>query len=91
MWAYRHDSHFSHMADRRTVAFCGLSQPIVPVEVEEVPDGRYWGWIKAGDDRPIMIQPNRAGFAMQFPEALETVAKGGRGRIVRLAIKEIPA
>lgn len=87
-----------------TVACYGAAESIVPVEVREVadddPTATHWGWIDNPDTWtgarmnrdftiPVMIQPHQGMFDMQFPYNPNAEVDRGRGRIARLAIKEV--
>lgn len=86
----REDTWYA-LGDERYVRMHGCAEP-VPVEVIESSDGTHLGWIDAedeleGDDTPVMIQHEKI-FNIQFPYGWQAEAKHGRGRAVRLTIKE---
>lgn len=63
----------------------------VPVLVVEDPEGDYLGWIeetKGSTGEPEMIQRKEI-FSIQFPYGYQDEEAAGRGRAVRLTIKEI--
>lgn len=71
---------------------------IVPVEMVEDPEGRYFGWMDFGDGdwhkpdtEPCMIQGHEGIFAMQFPYGPKAEVDRGRGEIVRMSATEIVA
>ena len=59
--------------------------PIEVVAVED-PDGRYWGWIRTGEDEPTIIQPHQSSFEVCFPYGVQAEVKAGHGEVVRLDI-----
>lgn len=79
------------LGDERYVRLHGCANP-VPVEVIEDPEGTHLGWIdaddeRAGDDTPEMIQHHKI-FGIQFPYGYEEEEKAGRGRAIRLTVRE---
>lgn len=66
----------------------------VPVLIVEDPEGDYLGWIEQTEDsprntgEPEMIQRKEI-FSIQFPYGYKAEEAAGRGRAVRLSIKEI--
>ena len=63
-------------------------EPVVAVLVEESPDGDYYGWEDAHIAGPVLIYGDRRAVEMCFPYGTEAEEKRGRGRVVRLAIRE---
>lgn len=88
----QHNGGFKNFGGVGYVMAYGHAEP-VQVVVSEEPEGTYYGWIDArraaaGDDTPAMIQQFSGLFAMQFTYGPEAEVNAGRGRIVRLAVKE---
>ena len=95
MFAHRYDDGlFYNLGEKWWVEIHALPQPIVEVEVREVPDddpaATHWGWIDAKPDGtdPLMIWPREGLFEMQFPYGSKIEAERGKGRVVRLAVTE---
>lgn len=86
------DGLLHYVGSRRFVEFHGLPEPIVEVEVAEVPDGdvsaTHWAWLPSGKTEPVMIYPREVLFTMCFPYGPKAEAEAGKGRIVRLAVTE---
>jgi hypothetical protein len=91
-FAHRLKETFHHVyPDARTVSMCG-AQEIFPVGVREAAEGEpetHWGWWDHGRPYPSMIQMNRALLQMCFPGAIEDLETRGRGRAVRLVVREL--
>lgn len=87
MFAGRRGEGFCNFGNRRYVEMCGR-QP-VPVVLTENPEGSYWGFIYTDrpDRGPVMIQPSRSLFRVQFPYGPEEAVKDGR--TVRLDCRAI--
>ena len=97
MWAHREkatngeEPMYTHASeDKGWVEMHGLDVPVVAVSVRESPKGEYYGWIDKGDTVPAMIWQGRMLFGMCFPYGPEVEEKAGRGRVVRLDVKESP-
>lgn len=77
--------------DRRSTAVVGLS-PILDVEARLVrdddPEATHWAWIESGNDKPDMVFPVSVLFNICFPYGARTEQEHGKGRIVRLAVRE---
>lgn len=77
--------------DRRSTAMVGLS-PILDVEAHLVSDGdpeaTHWAWVETGEDKPVMVFPAWVLFNICFPYGARTEQGHGKGRIVRLTVKE---
>lgn len=86
------DGLFYYVGSRRFVEHYGLPEPIVEVDVTEVPDGdasaTHWAWLPTGKTDPIMIYPRESLFTMCFPYGPKSEVEAGKGRIVRLAVTE---
>ncbi|GGK61657.1 hypothetical protein Sme01_03430 [Sphaerisporangium melleum] len=93
MYAHDRGGTFYHLGDRRYVEAHGLRDPIVEVEAREVehdaPDGTHWGWLRTGEDTPIMIWPVRGMLSMCFPYGTDVEEQRGKGRVVRLAVRVV--
>lgn len=97
MFAHSRKGSYEHLGEQWWVEIHGMPDPIVEVEVREVaagsPDGTHWGWIDAdGRDggKPIMIWAFRGAFDAQFPYGPAAEVERGKGRVVRLAVREVP-
>ena len=62
----------------------------IPVTVTEDPEGTHWGWIDADrtERGPVMIQPHRVLFDVQFAYGPDVEEELGKGRIVRLRVED---
>lgn len=83
---------WSALGNERYVRLHGCANP-TPVTVTQDLEGNYLGWIDAegelkGDDVPVMIQRKEI-FNIQFPYGYQAEEKAGRGRAIRLTIKEM--
>lgn len=95
MHAHRYDDGLLYnLGEKWWVEIHGLPQPIVEVDVLEVaddsPDGTHWGWIDAKKTEPSMIWPRRGLFEMCFAYGSKAEVDRGKGRVVRLAVVEVP-
>ena len=61
----------------------------VPVELTEVPDGDYWGWLDNKRAAPTMIYRRETLFRICFPYSVEAEQLAGRGRVVRLSVRPL--
>jgi hypothetical protein len=88
------DGLLHYVGDRRTIEFCGLTEPIVEVDARLVEDGdpaaTHWAWIDAKAEDPCMIYPRAGMFEMCFPYGSKIEVEHGKGRTVRLAVTEVP-
>jgi hypothetical protein len=75
--------------DKGWVEMFGLDDPVVEVLVRESSKGEYWGWIDTNETVPCMIWKGKHVFSMCFPYGPEIEEKAGRGRIVRLDVREV--
>jgi hypothetical protein len=101
LWATRsREDNFWHIGAKRWVELHGLDDPIVPVTVEILAEGRheddaYYGWQDAGeyDKPPGMIFPRWQLFSMCFTYGPQVEVARGRGRILKLSVtaREEPA
>ncbi len=95
MWAYqyvRNDGkgfYYSKVGDRAWVELHDINQPIVQVEVKQDDNGIYYGWINSFERHPKMIWISKVQFELCFPYGYELEEKHGKGRMVRLSIREI--
>lgn len=94
MWAHRYDSgDLWNLGSRRYVEAHGLNNPVLEVEVVEVADhdpaATHWGWMRAGDDEPVLIYPRRFLLDMCFHYGVQAEVDAGKGRVVRLAVSEV--
>lgn len=64
-----------------------------PVELTEDAAGEYWGWIESGEEPAVLVlvQPHYGMFTMQFHYGPEVEAARGRGEIVRMSCRAVPA
>jgi hypothetical protein len=99
MWAIANtraggiDGGFAYPSPHRRSAEAYRSQgeDIVRVIVEEDSEGPYRGWIGTTDTYPQMVFGHPSLFRMCFPYGPQAEVEAGRGRIVRLRIREIAA
>lgn len=88
------DGEWLKVDDFRTIKMHGCANP-VPVLVVEDPEGTYLGWMEEtpGSPRnngvPEMITFAQI-FNVNFPNGYKAAEQAGRGRAIRLTIKEIP-
>lgn len=73
----------------QVVRFCGGGDPIVEVELTEVPDSEvdgtcYWGWWDEEQRKLGMIQFTKQLLDMCFPYGLDDATERGKGRAVPL-------
>lgn len=90
MYAHEYPKGFMHIGSWKYVHLHMLADPIVEVVVREQEDGRYWGWMDSGKDRPTMIWPSEAQFRICFPYGPDAEEARGRGRILRLSVEAMP-
>jgi hypothetical protein len=92
MHAHKYESgQLWNLGPRWWVEVHGLSDPIVAVTVEETPESEaptHWGWLKTGKDTPEMIYPRRFLLEMCFPYGIAAEVEAGRGREMRLTVRE---
>lgn len=90
---------FAHFGDERTARFNGIADPVL-VELAEDPDGIYWGFVLLPSSRvrerdltgsPIMIWGHEGMFRMQSPDGFRSDVERGRGEIVRMSCRAVPA
>lgn len=96
MFAHRYNDGLLHnLGARWWVEIHGLPEPIVEVEARRVahddPAATHWAWLKAGDREPEMIYPRRVLYEVCFPYGPEAEERAGKGRTVRLAVREVEA
>lgn len=99
LWAHQYeDGALFNVGPRPYVELHGLSYPVVPVEVVEVPaeapDGTHWGWLWGGRENwcggaPCMIWPSWGLFSMCFPYGVRADEAAGNGRSVRLRVSVV--
>jgi hypothetical protein len=71
----------------RMMRFRGCKEEdALPVTLVEDPDGLYWGWIDAKDDKVSMIR-REVPFKVQFPGGYAEKVERGFGEVVRLRIE----
>lgn len=74
--------------DKRSVAMCGIKQfDIVKLQVTEDENGEYWGWLEGNEIS--MVWSSFTALKMCFAYGIEVEEKKGRGRRIRLKIKQI--
>lgn len=69
----------------------GNGKTVTAVTVYEVDDGEespYWGWLRTGEDIPIMIWPAKILLDACFPYGLQIEEDKGKGRPVNLVVEE---
>lgn len=86
MYACDYGDYYCHVGTKDWVKLFFSDQSIVPVEIIEDPEGRYWGWIESGKERPSMIMPSEIHFRVCFPYGPEALVEMGRGEIIRMSI-----
>lgn len=95
MCAHRYENgELYNLGSRRYVEFHGVPKPIVEVDVTEVADDNstatHWGWMRPADTEPVMIYPREVLFRICFPYGVQAEVDAGKGRVVRLAVTEVP-
>lgn len=94
MHAHERNGVLQHLGERWWVELHGLRDPIVEVEVREVPGddpaATHWAWTREGRDKPEfgLAWPNWGAFSMQFPYGPDAEMEAGKGRVVRLAVRK---
>ncbi len=94
MWASKYNSditgiYYMHFGSYRFVELHGLDNPIVEVELEENPKGTYFGFVEDGKLEGCLTWPSEVQFEMCFPYGSKVEEEKGRGKKIRLSIKEI--
>ncbi len=78
---------FVNMAtDARHALHHGHNPPI-EVIVKEDEAGEYFGWMRPSDTEPVMIQPHRGMFEMQFPWGSKAEQEAGNGKVLKLTVE----
>jgi hypothetical protein len=101
MWAGRNSSFPDEWMYASPDRWYVEAYKLEPVRVVVTTDdgGSCYGWMGAAsevrgveaDEHPVMIQPRRSMFNMQFEYDPQSEVDRGRGEIVRLRIEERPA
>lgn len=88
LWAHDYGKgFFMHIGPKRYVELHMIKDhPIVEVDVEEDPEGTYYGFIRTGKEVPVMIYPSKTLFDICFPYGLEVEERAGKGKIVKLKV-----
>ena len=69
---------------------CGYSDDnIRAITFEESPDGEYWAWQDTGETDFHMIFPHKVLFDICFAYGVQVEVDAGKGRVVRLNVKEV--
>lgn len=61
------------------------------VQLIEDPNGQYYGWVRAGEGEPTIIQPHSGMFEMQFPYGSRAEVARGKGEVVRMRVEAVSA
>ena len=78
-----------HIGSKRYAEACSRKDsPVVQVEIKEDENGEYYGWVFTGCEKYEMVWPHKGLFDMQFAYGPEAEVKHGRGRVVRLDIRQ---
>lgn len=80
------EDNFRYVGELGWVLLHYSSFPIVPVAVQEDPEGLYWGFLRKGLTVPSLIQPSEIQFRMCFPGKPEDFALTSLFQILRLTI-----
>lgn len=62
---------------------------ILQLELIEDENGTHWAWQATGDDIYSMIMPSKLHFECCFPYGSKAEVDRGKGRVVRLTVREI--
>jgi len=94
MHAHRYDDgKLYNLGSYRFVKSHGLPEPIVEVDVVEVaeddPAATHWGWIFKDETEPSMCHWHRGCLEICFPYGSKIEEQHGKGRAVRLAVREV--
>ncbi len=89
MYAHKRGDLYWDVGDKWWVEIHHLPYPIVKVELTEDSDGIYFGWLDNNKEKPSMIYPHEVLYKICFPYGPEVEEKSGKGRTVRLNIREI--
>lgn len=78
----------------KTVELNRLGFPIIAVDVVEAPDDArdedcYWGWWENKDQQYWFVFAWRGGVDMCFTYGSDAEEKRGRGKVLRVLVKEI--
>lgn len=90
MFGWRGDKledHWLAIGEYHYVRFHGCDEP-TPITVMEDSDGTHLGWIDTGETDPVMVLDHRI-FEIQFPYGSNAEVEAGKGRVVRLSIREV--
>lgn len=94
MWAHRYDDGLLYnVGSEQFVKYHGLPEPVVEVDVREVPaddpTATHWAWLDSKHDEPIMVWPREGLFEVCFPYGSKVEQDRGKGRVVRLAVTQV--
>lgn len=84
------DGMFYHIFETLVqIKMCGYSYgEIHVIKFEESPDGEYWAWRATGETDFHMIYPHEILFNICFAYGVQAEVDAGKGRVVRLKVKE---
>lgn len=92
MYAHKYESNgkswFAHVGDKKWVELHLLKDPIIPVKVVIDEKGSYYGWLENGKNKPCMIYHAKRLLDMCFPNGTKAEEQRGRGKVIRLSVKE---
>ncbi len=82
---------FGNLARAMQGAGDGVSEVELEIDNEL---GTYWGWLPRSGDRPYYIADSEEALAVEFSDGdrtnqIEDAVKCGRGKVVRLSVKEL--
>ncbi len=62
---------------------------ILKLDIQETPDGPYWGWQNTGETKFCMIFSRELLLETCFPYGTKAEIERGKGRVVRLSVTEL--
>lgn len=89
LYAHKRESGYWHAGSKKFVEAHMLHDPIVQIELTEDPEGTYWGWLAKDATYPSMVWPKKMLLDICFPYGPDVEQERGKGRVVRMVVKEI--
>jgi len=85
---HKGNDYYAHFGSLNYIKMHYINEPIVEVILIEDKNGEYYGWIDTGKDIPCMVWKSEVVFSVCFPYGYKVNEKEGKGKHVRLSIKE---